>query len=159
MLTTNDVESRPVIAAGADHAGRPLKDELVAMLRAAGFTVHDMGTHSDESCDYPDFAGAVAFAVARGEVDRGVLVCGTGQGMAMSANRVPGVRAAVVLDTFSARASREHNDSNVLCMGSRVCGPSLAVDLVNVWLAARFQGGRHARRLEKMAALAPSGER
>ena len=98
-------------------------------------------------------------AVARGEVDRGVLVCGTGQGMAMSANRVPGVRAAVVLDTFSARASREHNDSNVLCMGSRVCGPSLAVDLVNVWLAARFQGGRHARRLEKMAALAPSGER
>lgn len=141
------------IIAGSDHAGLDLKRSLVEHLKAQGHAVRDVGTHSSASCDYPDFAGAVAHAVAAGEADRGLLVCGTGQGMAMAANRVPGIRAAVVLETFSARASREHNDSNVLCLGSRVCGPGLAQEILDVWLSAGFQGGRHAGRIQKLAAL------
>ncbi len=138
------------IAVGADHAGYRLKNHLAALLLKKGLKVRDMGTDSPHSCDYPDFARAVANAVASGEVDLGLLVCGTGQGMAMTANKVPGVRAAVVLDTFSARAAREHNDCNVLCLGARVCGTGLAEDLLNSWLAASFQGGRHQARVRGM---------
>jgi len=141
------------ICAGSDHAGLDLKNVLVEQLRAAGFTIQDLGTHSPESCDYPDFAVAVSRAVVSGAADMGLLVCGTGQGMAMTANRVPGIRAAVVLDTFSARASRQHNDSNVLCLGSRVCGPGLAREILDVWLSTSFSGGRHMNRIHKMTAL------
>ena len=137
-------------AVGADHGGVDLKDELVGWLRSAGHQVTDVGTDSHESCDYPDFAAAVAGKVSAGEAELGLLVCGTGQGLAMTANRVPGVRAAVVSDTFSARMSREHNDANVLCLGARVVGPGLARDIVDSWLGARFEGGRHARRVGKI---------
>ena len=141
------------IVVGADHAGFDLKQELVAALKAAGHEVVDLGCHAAERCDYPDFAAQVGRAVANGDAPRGLLVCGTGQGMAMSANRIPGVRASVVSDTFSAHATVQHNDSNVLCVGSRVVGAGLAQDLLSIWLSAEFEGGRHADRLAKMAAL------
>ena len=141
------------IVVGADHAGFDLKQDLVAALKAAGHEVVDLGCHAAERCDYPDFAAQVGRAVANGEAPRGLLVCGTGQGMAMSANRIPGVRASVVSDTFSAHATVQHNDSNVLCVGSRVVGAGLAQDLLSIWLSAEFEGGRHADRLAKMTAL------
>lgn len=141
------------IALGADHGGRRLKDHLVARLREAGHDVVDVGTDGDASVDYPDYAGQVAGRVARGEVERGVLVCGTGQGMAISANKVAGVRAAVVSDAFSARMAAEHNDARVLCLGERVVGFSLADLCVDTWLGATFEGGRHARRVGKIDAL------
>jgi len=141
------------IVVGADHAGFDLKQELVAALKTAGHEVVDFGCHAAERCDYPDFASKVGEAVSKGEAPRGLLVCGTGQGMAMSANRIPGVRASVVSDTFSAHATVEHNDSNVLCLGSRVVGGGVALDLLSAWLGAEFEGGRHADRLAKMAAL------
>ncbi len=138
------------VALGADHAGIELKSALAAHLKAAGHEVADLGTHGPESVDYPDFARAVATSVARGDADRGLLVCGTGQGMAMSANKVPGVRAAVVADTFSARMTMMHNDARVLCLGARVVGQGLAKDIVDEWMGATFEGGRHASRVAKM---------
>ncbi|MBM4367540.1 MAG: ribose 5-phosphate isomerase B [Deltaproteobacteria bacterium] len=141
------------IAAGSDHAGLALKRQLVERLRTQGHEVHDLGTHDAQSCDYPDYAALVARAVAQGEADRGLLVCGTGQGMAMAANRVPGVRAAVCADTFTARATRAHNDANVLCIGERVVGPGLAGDIVDAFVSGPFEGGRHANRVAKIAAL------
>jgi ribose 5-phosphate isomerase B len=141
------------LVAGSDHAGLTLKTHLVERLRARGFEIEDLGTHDGSSVDYPDFAVAVANAVAEGRADRGLLVCGTGQGMAMTANRVPGVRAAVVADTFSARATRAHNDANVLCLGQRVLGSGLAEDIVDAFLTTPFEGGRHAGRVGKMMAL------
>ncbi len=141
------------LAVGSDHAGLDLKRQLAAHLRELGHEVADLGTHDHESCDYPDFAAAVARAVAGGQADLGMLICGTGQGMAIAANKVAGVRAAVCLDTFSARMSRLHNDANVLCMGARVVGPGLAEDILDAWLGASFEGGRHQRRVAKIAAL------
>lgn len=141
------------ICAGADHAGVHLKDDLVRHLRSQGYDVEDFGTSGTASVDYPDIAVQVARAVADGHARFGLLVCGTGQGMAMTANRVPGVRAAVVLDTFSARATREHNDANVLCLGARVCGPGLAQEILDAWLSTQFAGGRHATRIAKIARL------
>lgn len=141
------------IAAGSDHAGLALKRQLVERLRAQGHEVNDLGTHEAQSCDYPDYAALVARAVAAGEADRGLLVCGTGQGMAMAANRVAGVRAAVCADTFTARATRAHNDANVLCIGERVVGPGLAGDIVDAFIAGPYEGGRHANRVAKIAAL------
>lgn len=135
------------VAVGSDHAGLALKGAIVARLRATGHEVDDLGTHTTESCDYPVFAKAVAHGVADGGYARGVLVCGTGQGMAMTANRIAGVRAAVVGDTFSARMTAAHNDCNVLCLGARVVGEGLALDIVDVWMATAFEGGRHARRV------------
>lgn len=145
------------IVAGADHAGVTLKDHLVARLRAQGHEVEDVGTHGPASVDYPDFASAVGNAVREGRAERGLLVCGTGQGMAMAANRIPGVRAAVVSDTFSARATRAHNDANVLCIGQRVIGFGPAEDIVDTFVAAPFEGGRHANRVAKITALESSG--
>ena len=139
--------------AGSDHAGLSLKQLLVAHLRAQGIEVEDVGTHEAASTDYPDWAAPVARAVAAGEADFGLLVCGTGQGMAMAANRVPGVRAAVVADTFSARATRAHNDANVLCLGQRVVGAGLAEDILDAFLATPYEGGRHAARVAKLSAL------
>ncbi len=146
------------IALGADHAGVDLKEHLSGWLRARGLAVSDHGTHGGTSVHYPVYALAVARAVAAGEADLGVLVCGTGQGMAMTANRVPGVRAGVVSEPFSARAIREHNDANVICLGGRVLGPGLAEACLQAFLEASFQGGRHAERVAMMADLEHRGE-
>ncbi len=142
------------IAAGADHAGYQMKDELVAYLKAQGHEVLDLGTHSAEPVDYPDLALGVAQAVAQGRAERGLLVCGTGIGTCIVANKVRGVRAALCHDTFSARVTREHNDSNVLCLGARVIGPALALEIVKAWLAGTFEaGGRHERRVRRIAEI------
>lgn len=140
------------IAIGADHGGVDLKDAIRQHLEAQGHQVQDFGTHSHESTDYPDFARPVAEAVAIGQYDRGILICGTGQGMVMTANKVRGIRAAVCLDTYSARMSREHNNANVLCLGGRVVGPGLALDIVDIWLRTEFSDApRHHRRVDKIA--------
>ncbi len=135
------------IAAACDHAGIDLQKHLIGWLRARGHQVEDLGTHDHASCHYPDYAAAVAGAVAAGSADLGLLVCGTGQGMAMAANRLPSVRAGVVSDTFSAAAIREHNDARVICLGQRVIGSGLAEACLEAFLTARFQGGRHAQRV------------
>lgn len=145
------------IVIGSDHAGLQLKEHLATRLRGQGHDVEDIGTHTNASVDYPDFAVQVARAVAGGSAERGVLVCGTGQGMAMAANRVPGVRAAVVADTFSARATRGHNDANVLCLGQRVIGAGLAEDILDVFLTTAFEGGRHAGRVAKIGTIGEAG--
>ena len=138
------------IAVGSDHAGLGLKAELCAHLEALGHRTEDLGTHSAESCDYPEFAEVVARAVADGSADWGLLVCGTGVGMSISANKVEGVRAAVVSDTFSARMTRLHNNANILCLGERVVGGGLAKEILDAWLSAEFEGGRHQRRIDKI---------
>lgn len=138
------------IALGADHAGFPLKEELKAYLEGQGIIYDDLGTYSPEPVDYPDIALRVAEAVAQGRFERGILICGTGIGASVAANKVPGVRAALCHDTFSARCSRAHNDSNILTLGARVIGFGLAKEIVNVWLNTEFEGGRHAVRLEKI---------
>jgi ribose 5-phosphate isomerase B len=138
-----------VLIAGSDHAGLTLKQELIGIAAELGYEVRDIGTHTSDSTDYPDYAHQVASAVAGGE-GIGLLVCGSGIGMSMAANRHKGVRAAVCTDVFSAHVAREHNDANVLCMGARVTGPGLAVDILNAFLAARFEGGRHERRVNKI---------
>ena len=139
------------IAIGCDHAGLALKAELIEVLKCHGHDVADVGTHSADSVDYPDYAHKVARSVAAGEADLGVLVCGTGQGMAMSANRIDGIRAAVVGDVFSAQMTRRHNDCNVVCFGARVTGGGLARACLEAWLSAEFEGGRHARRVGKIS--------
>lgn len=137
------------IAIGSDHAGFDLRQVVARHLAERGVEVIDKGVAEKTSVDYPDLALAVTDAIGAGEAELGVLVCGTGIGMSMAANRVPGIRAAVVSDTFSARATRQHNDCNVLCLGERVVGPGLATDLVDAWLDAEFEGGRHLRRVKK----------
>lgn len=139
------------IAVGSDHAGYRLKCQVADYVRQLGHEVLDFGTHSEDSVDYPDFALEVTGAVTRGEADLGILVCGTGLGMAIAANKVKGIRAVTCSDTYSARSAREHNDANVLCLGARVIGSGLALDIVKAWLEAEFQGGRHARRVQKIA--------
>jgi ribose 5-phosphate isomerase B len=141
------------VAIGADHAGYQMKNELAALLGDLGHEITDFGTNSPESVDYPDIALAVARAVADGRADRGLLVCGTGVGTSIVANKVPGVRAALCHDTFSARATREHNDSNVLCLGARVIGPSLAAEVVRTWFGAGFAGGRHGHRVDRIGEI------
>jgi ribose 5-phosphate isomerase B len=142
-----------VIAIGADHAGFSMKEDLKAWLTGGGHQVLDFGTHSLDSVDYPDFAGPVAEAVASGAAARGVLVCGTGMGMAMAANKFDGVRAAVCPDPHMARMSREHNDANVLALGARLMDGRRALDILAAWLETPFAGGRHTRRVEKLMAL------
>jgi ribose 5-phosphate isomerase B len=139
------------LAIAADHGGLALKNQLVELLKKADHAVEDLGTHTSASCDYPDFAHAVAKLVTEGKVDRGILVCGSGVGMSIAANRHAGVRAVVCTETYSARMSREHNDANVLCLGERVVGPGLAWDIVQIWLATQPEANeRHARRREKI---------
>ena len=135
---------------GCDHAGFELKTVLIDELTAAGHQVVDMGTDSPERTDFPVYANKVADAVSRGEVDRGVLVCGTGLGMAIAASRFPGVRAVSLSDCFSARMARRHTDANILCLGARVVGAGLAVELLRAWMNEGFEGGRYAERLEMM---------
>jgi ribose 5-phosphate isomerase B len=141
------------IALGADHAGFPLKEELKAWLMAHGYEVTDCGTHSSESVDYPDYAALVAGAVSAGKAHRGVVVCGSGIGMAIAANKVPGIRAANCAEAYTARLSREHNDANVLALGARITARDAAVEVLEAWLGAEFAGGRHARRVEKLGEL------
>lgn len=141
------------VAIGCDHAGVDLKHEVAKFLKEQGVEVTDFGTEGAESVDYPDFARKVAEAVRGGAADRGVLICGTGIGMSISANKVPGVRAALCHDVYSARLTREHNDANVLTMGARVIGAGLAVEITKAFFGADFAGGRHARRVEKIAQI------
>jgi ribose 5-phosphate isomerase B len=141
------------IALGSDHAGFALKDHLRRHLEAQGHAVSDLGTHSTESTDYPDHAAAVGRAVASGEAARGLLVCGTGVGMAMAANKVRGVRAANCNNLFAAHLARAHNDANVLTLGAREVAPEHAAAILDAFLATAFEGGRHARRIQKIADL------
>ena len=138
------------IALGSDHGGFQLKETIKAWLLEKGYEVEDKGTYDEQSCDYPDYGKAVALEVAGGKADRGILVCGTGIGISISANKVHGIRAALCGDTFSARMSRLHNDANILAMGQRVIGAGLALDIVEIWLNTDFEGGRHATRVNKI---------
>jgi ribose 5-phosphate isomerase B len=141
------------VAIGADHGGYILKENIKGYLAELGFAVTDLGTNSAESVDYPDFAYAVARAVADGSAWRGIMIDGAGIGSAMVANKVPGVRASLCYDVSSASNAREHNDANVLTLGGQLIGPNLARQIVKTWLSTAFGGGRHARRVEKIAAV------
>lgn len=141
------------ISIGCDHGGVNLKPLVVATLESLGHQVIDRGTHSADRVDYPDYAAEVCNDIQSGRADAGVLLCGTGLGMSITANKFRGIRATLCHDSFSARFSREHNDSNVLCMGGRLLGPDLAGEVLRVWCATEFEGGRHTRRLERIATL------
>ncbi len=145
-----------VLFLGSDHAGYALKEYILEQLAPVDIECKDLGTHAENSCDYPEFAAAVSNAVMADPDALGVLICGTGQGMAMTANRFPGVRAAVCVNEYHARMARNHNDANILCLGERVLGPGLAVSVTMAFLAAPFEGGRHQRRLELIDKLAKS---
>jgi ribose 5-phosphate isomerase B len=141
------------IAIASDHGGFELKEVLKGYLLSLAVEVGDLGTHSEASVDYPDFGIQVSEKVSKGEVERGVLVCGSGIGMSVVANKFPRVRAALVHDLFSARLSREHNDANILVLGGRLVGKDLAKEIVRIWLETPFAGGRHQKRLDKITAL------
>jgi len=141
------------VIVGSDHAGFAAKQALLAALKQGGHSVDDAGADSTDSVDYPDFAARVGRAVADAEAERGILICGTGIGMCMAANKVPGVRAAVVTDAYTAEMSRRHNDANVLCMGARVQTLEKMVELARIFLEAPFDGGRHAGRVDKIMRL------
>ena len=141
------------IALGSDHGGYNLKNEIISYLKENGYETKDFGTYSTESCDYPDYALKVAEAVANNEFEFGILVCGTGIGISISANKVPGIRAALCSDTFSAHATREHNNANILALGERVVGTGLAIDIVKTFLNSNFEGDRHQRRIDKISKI------
>lgn len=141
------------IAVASDHAGRELKDDIKGFLEELGFEVVDMGTNADESVDYPDYGIPVAEKVSKGLVERGILVCATGVGMSIVANKFAGVRAALVSDVFSAKMAKEHNDANILVIGGKVVGKGLAREMVKNWLDASFAAGRHQRRLDKITEI------
>ena len=141
------------IAIAADHAGVGLKAELVAELKKLGHTPTDFGPMDTSSVDYPDYATKVTSAVNDGSASLGVLICGTGIGMSISANKVHGIRAALCHTEFDARATRQHNNANVLCLGARVTGPGLAIEIMKVFLAGSFEGGRHQARIDKVTAI------
>ena len=141
------------IAIGSDHGGFHLKEHIKQCLQSKGIEVLDFGTFTEESVDYPDIAEKVGRAVAAGEPKRGILICGTGIGISIAANKIHGIRAALCADVFSALMSREHNDANILTMGERVIGPGLANDIVAIFMKTEFEGGRHARRVEKIKTL------
>ena len=138
------------IAIGADHAGLALKRHLIGVLQKLGHDVDDRGTHTEEAVDYPPICAEVARAVTSGSVERGLVVGGSGQGEQIAANKVPGIRAALCNDLYTARMSREHNDANVLAMGGRIVAPGLADEIVQLWLATAFEGGRHQRRVNQI---------
>ncbi|MCI5836557.1 MAG: ribose 5-phosphate isomerase B [Veillonellaceae bacterium] len=138
---------------GSDHGGFHLKETILAHLREQGHEVHDCGTHSTDSCDYPLIATAAADEIRSGRAELGILICGTGIGIGIAANKIPGIRAALCHDVFSARASRQHNDANVLTLGERVIGAGLALTIVDEFLAGEFEGGRHSRRVGQLRDL------
>jgi ribose 5-phosphate isomerase B len=141
------------IVVASDHAGFPLKEALKPVLAREGHDVTDVGTDSEAPVDYPAFCAAAAHAVARGDADRGIVLGGSGQGEQIAANKVDGVRAALCHDVYLAQLSREHNDANVLSMGARIVAPTLAEEIVRVWLSTAFEGGRHVPRIEQIAAI------
>lgn len=141
------------IAISSDHGGNNLRKEIMSLLDEMSISYEDFGPQTDESVDYPDYARPVAERVATGEFDRGILICGTGIGISIAANKFKGIRCALVHDVFSAKATRCHNDSNVLAMGERVIGPGLAREIVATWLDTQFEGGRHIRRVEKITEI------
>ena len=138
------------VAIGSDHGGIHIREEIMNLMDEMGIEYQDFGCECSNSVDYPDYAFPVAEKVASGEFDRGILICGTGIGMSISANKVKGIRCALVHDVFSAKATRQHNDSNVLAMGERVIGPGLAREIAKVWLTTEFEGGRHINRVNKI---------
>jgi ribose 5-phosphate isomerase B len=141
-----------IIAISSDHGGYKLKEEIKKYLKEKGYETKDLGT-CDSACsvDYPDYGLAVAEAIANGECEKGIIICGTGIGISISANKVPGIRAALCTDTYSAKMSREHNNANILALGARVTGTGLALEIVDTWFKAEFQGGRHKRRVDKIS--------
>lgn len=141
------------IAIGSDHGGFLLKSEILKHIEDKGYEVKDFGCYSTDSVDYPDIGRAVAEAVAKGEYERGIIICGTGIGISIAANKVPGIRAALCGDCFSAKASREHNNANILAMGERVIGVELAKMITDIWLSTDFAGGRHTRRVDKLSQI------
>ncbi len=136
------------VAIGCDHGGIDLKNTVITVLKDLGYTVDDQGCNSTESVDYPDFARSVSSLVVEGKCECGILICGTGIGMSMAANRIPGIRAALCNEMFAAKMSREHNNANILCLGARVIGPGLAAEIVRTWMTSEFAGGRHQRRID-----------
>lgn len=140
-----------MIFVGSDHGGLELKSALISALQQRGLDVKDCGTENSDSVDYPDFAVKVAEAVSRGDAQLGVLVCGTGIGMSIVANKFPGVRAALATDEFMAQMAKEHNNANILVLGGRVLAEDKAIKMLNVWLDSEYEGGRHQRRLDKIA--------
>jgi ribose 5-phosphate isomerase B len=141
------------IAIGSDHAGYKLKEEIVKFLKANNYEVVDFGTCDSKSVDYPDYGLIVAEAVKNGECEKGIVICGTGLGISISANKVPGIRAALCTNSFMAKMSREHNNANVLALGERIVGLDLAIDIVDTWLKTEFLGDRHQKRLDKIEAI------
>ena len=141
------------IAIGSDHGGFSVKEIAKPHLEKLGYEVIDFGTNTPDSCHYPIYAEKVARAVASGDVDKGILICGTGIGMSIAANKIPGIRAAAVSDCFTAKATRQHNDSNILCLGERTVGPGLALMLMETFLSTEFEGGRHQTRVDMISAL------
>jgi ribose 5-phosphate isomerase B len=139
------------VALASDHGGVNIRKEMASLMDELGIEYVDFGCECETSVDYPDYALPVAQKVANGEFDRGILICGTGIGMSIAANKVKGIRCALVHDTFSAKATRQHNDTNVLAMGERVIGPGLARDIAKIWLTEDFEGGRHATRVGKIS--------
>ena len=141
-------EKRIII--GCDHGGLNLKNKVVDHLKEIGYEVEDVGTYTPDSVDYPIYAKKVAHAVADGKYEKGIIICGTGIGVSIVANKVKGIRASLCGDTFSAKATRQHNNSNILCMGERVIGAGLALDIVDIWLTTEYEGGRHQKRIDMM---------
>ena len=141
-----------MFAIGSDHGGLELKQAVCELLKNRGLEVEDFGTHNSDSVDYPDFGAKVANAVSKGDAERGILICGTGIGMSIIANKFPGIRAALVYDEFTAQMSKEHNNANILVMGGRILNVEQGVKLVEIWLDTEFEGGRHQNRLLKIAA-------
>ena len=141
------------IAIGCDHGALDLKNKVIAHLTAKGYEVVNFGTDTLDSCDYPDFAGPAAKAVASGECDKGIVLCTTGIGVSITANKVKGIRCALLSDVMSARMTRQHNDTNMMAIGAAVVGQMLALEIIDTWLGTEFEGGRHQRRIDKMMAL------
>ncbi|KPJ78688.1 MAG: ribose 5-phosphate isomerase [Deltaproteobacteria bacterium SG8_13] len=157
-MSTGEEKPTGSIIIGCDHAAYGLKEKIKEVLAAVGFTVEDVGAFGEASVDYPDFGKKVASGVSRGDFDRGILICGTGIGMSMVANKYKNVRAALCAEPFSASMSRRHNDANILVLGSRVTGEALALNIVDTWLHTPFEGGRHQVRLDKFSHLGKCAE-
>jgi ribose 5-phosphate isomerase B len=141
------------IALGSDHGGLSLKKDIITHLETKNIEVKDFGTHNEDSCDYPDYALKVAEEVVAQNFELGIIICGTGIGISIAANKVPGIRAALCSDTFSAHATREHNNANILALGARVVGAGLALDIVDAFINAEFQGDRHEKRIHKITEI------
>ncbi len=138
------------IVIGSDHGGFEYKEKIIEYLKSENISYEDIGTYSKDSCDYPEIAQKAAKKIINNEADKGILICGTGIGMSIAANKIKGIRAAHCTDTFSAKASRAHNNSNILCLGQRITGECIALDIVKTWLNSAFEGGRHQIRVDKI---------